>query len=161
MKVKLFPTSTMATYNQKKEELVEELDDNMNARYESGMSYEDFETEYDEFVRYYYNTHPMSQYEINAIVENDLQIYLKIDQVAREYWCELTGDVYDKSGMENIVPLWRLAIADEWKNEYLEGLYEHLTNPHHEDDEDEDGEIPQPPPPPPPPPPQDPLTIQQ
>ena len=153
MKVKLIPTSTMATYTQKKEELVEELDDNMNARYEEGMSYEDFENEYDEFVLYYYNTHPMSQNEINSIVENDLQIYLEIDQVAREYWCELTGEVYTKSGMENIVPLWRMAVADEWKHEYLEGLHEHLQNPQ---DEDEDGEIP-----PPPPPPQDPLTRQQ
>jgi len=144
----------MATYTQKKEELVEELDDNMNARYEEGMSYEDFENEYDEFVLYYYNTHPMSQYECVAIVGNDLQIYLEMERVAREYWLELTGEPYDKSGMVNIVALWRIAVADEWKHEYLEGLYEHLQNPQ---DEEEDGEIP----PPPPPPPQDPLTIQQ
>jgi len=144
----------MATYTQKKEELVEELDDNMNARYEEGMSYEDFENEYDEFVLYYYNTHPMSQYECVAIVGNDLQIYLEMERVAREYWYETTGEPYDKSGMVNIVPLWRLTIAEEWKNEYLEGLHEHLQNPQ---DEDEEGEIP----PPPPPPPQDPLTIQQ
>jgi len=144
----------MATYTQKKEELVEELDDNMNARYEEGMSYEDFENEYDEFVLYYYNTHPMSQYECVAIVGNDLQIYLEMERVAREYWYETTGEPYDKSGMVNIVALWRIAVADEWKHEYLEGLYEHLQNPQ---DEEEDGEIP----PPPPPPPQDPLTIQQ
>jgi len=144
----------MATYTQKKEELVEEIDDNMNARYESGMSYEDFETEYDEFILYYYNTHPMTQYECVAIVGNDLQIYLEMERVAREYWYETTGEPYDKSGMVNIVALWRIAVADEWKHEYLEGLYEHLQNPQ---DEEEDGEIP----PPPPPPPQDPLTIQQ
>lgn len=145
----------MATYTQKKEELVEEIDDNMNARYESGMSYEDFETEYDEYIQYHYNTHPMTEYECIAIVGNNLQTYLQMERVARIYCYETTGEPFNKSGMENIIPLWRLAIAEEWKNEYLEGLHEHLQNPHHEDDEDDEAEIP------PPPPPQDPLTRQQ
>ena len=137
----------MATYTQIVNEFEAELDENTRSRYEEGMTYDEFETEYDEFVLYHYNTHPMTQYECVAIVGNNLQIYLEMEKIAREYHQELTGEPYDKSGMENIIALWRVYMCDNWKHLHFETTYEILVG-----NEDEDGnEIPQ----------EDPLTRQQ
>ena len=110
-----------------KNDIREELKEVATDRFEDEYTYEEFETDFDEYIQHKYNTHPMTKYECIAIVGNDLQLYLEMDQVAREYWCELTGEVYNKSGLVNIVPLWLLSVAEEWKNEELESLYNELT----------------------------------
>ena len=114
----------MAT--QMKNELMEDMSENMRSRFESGMTFEEYENECDEFIQYHYNTHPMTKYECVAIVGNNLQAYLEMEEEVNTYWLELTGEEYNKSGLENIIPLWRLAVAEEWKNENLESLYEEL-----------------------------------
>jgi hypothetical protein len=115
--------------NDIREELKEVVTDSsfFTERFEDEYTYEEFETDFDEYIQHRYNTHPMTKDECIAIVGNDLQLYLEMDQVAREYWCELTGEVYNKSGLVNIVPLWLLSVAEEWKNDELESLYNELT----------------------------------
>ena len=110
-----------------KNDIREELKEEMTERFEEGFTYDEFMEDCDTHIQYKYNTHPMTKYECVAIVGNDLQLYLEIDQVAREYWCELTGEVYNKSGLVNIVPLWLLSVAEEWKQDELENLYEELS----------------------------------
>ena len=110
-----------------KETQQEEIVDNMKHRYKNGMSYDEFETTYDEFVQDYYNIDDMNEYGCISIVGFDLKAYLEMEEVVRNYCLELTGEEYTKYGLVNIVPLWQLAICDEWKNENLKKLYEELS----------------------------------
>jgi len=90
-----------------------------------------FMEECDEWIQHKYNTHPMTKDECIAIVGNDLQLYLEMEEEVSAFWCELTGDDYTERGIEKIVPLWLLSVAEEWKNNELENLYEELTRDPH------------------------------
>ena len=111
-----------------KNDIREELKEEMTERFEDEYTYDKFMEDCDTHIRIKYNTHPMTKYECIAIVGNDLQLYLEMEKEVSTYWQELTGGVdYTDRGMLNIVPLWLLSVAEEWKNDELENLYEELT----------------------------------
>ncbi len=88
---------------------------------------DEFMEECDEWIQHKYNTNPMTKDECIAIVGNDLQLYLEMEEEVSAYWQELTGGDYTERGMVKIVPLWLLSVAEQWKNDELENLYEELT----------------------------------
>ena len=117
----------MATYTQIKSEIEDDVCENVKCRFEVGFTYDEFENECEEHIQYHYNTHPLTKYECIAIVGNNLQIYLEMEEKVNEYWNETMGEDYTKSGLVNIVPLWKYIIVQEWKQEELETLYEELA----------------------------------
>ncbi len=110
-----------------KNDIREELKEVATDRFEDEYTYEEFDTDFEEYLQHRYNTHPMTKYECVAIVGNDLQLYLEMEEEVNAYWYEITGEDYTKSGMVNIVPLWLLSVAEEWKNDELENIYEELA----------------------------------
>ena len=110
-----------------KNDIREELKEEMTERFEEGFTYDEFMEDYDTHIQYKYNTHPMTKYECVAIVGNDLQLYLEMEEEANAYWNELLGEDYTERGMVKVVPLWLLSVAEEWKNDELENLYEELS----------------------------------
>ena len=110
-----------------KNDIREELKEEMTERFEEGFTYDEFMEDCDTHIQYKYNTHPMTKYECFAIVGNDLQLYLEMEVEAKLYCYEIMGDDYVKTGLVNIVPLWLLSVAEEWKQDELENLYEELS----------------------------------
>ena len=110
-----------------KNDIREELKEVATDRFEDEYTYEEFETDFEEYIQHRYNTHPMTKYECFAIVGNDLQLYLEMEVEAKLYCYEIMGDDYVKTGLVKIVPLWLLSVAEEWKNDELENLYKELA----------------------------------
>ncbi len=110
-----------------KNDIREELKEEMTERFEEGFTYDEFIEDCETHIQYKYNTHPMTKYECVAIVGNDLQLYLEMEEEANAYWNELLGEDYTGRGMLEVVPLWLLSVAEEWKQDELENLYEELS----------------------------------
>ncbi len=110
-----------------KNDIREELKEEMTERFEEGFTYDEFIEDCETHIQYKYNTHPMTKYECVAIVGNDLQLYLEMEEEANAYWNELLGEDYTERGMVKVVPLWLLSVAEEWKQDELENLYEELS----------------------------------
>ena len=132
MKIKLYRLSNMEGHDglkmdTMKNDIREELKEEMTERFEEGFTYDDFMEDCDTHIQYKYNTHPMTKYECEPIVGNDLEDYLEMEEEACAYYKEVCGEDYTERGMVKIVPLWLLSVAEEWKNDELENLYEELT----------------------------------
>ena len=115
--------------NDIREELKEVVTDSsfFTERFEDEYTYEEFETDFDEYIQHRYNTHPMTKDECIAIVGNDLQLYLEMEEEACASWLEVCGEDWAERGMVKIVPFWLLTVAEEWRNDELENLYNELT----------------------------------
>ncbi len=122
MLCKMTTTMTVSEcqYNRAVKDIREEIEENVF--HEAGMSMEKFEEAVDETIYFKFNYNPMTEYECECIV-GSLPLYLKLEQVASEYYLDSTGEDFPGRGLVDIVSMWRVAEAERWKQEEMENFF--------------------------------------
>jgi len=113
-------TVSECQYNRAVKDIREEIEENVF--HEAGMSMEKFEEAVDETIYFKFNYNPMTEYECECIV-GSLPLYLKLEQVASEYYLDSTGEDFPGRGLVDIVSMWRVAEAERWKQEEMENFF--------------------------------------
>jgi hypothetical protein len=76
----------------------------------------------DRFIEEEYNTSYMTKYECMNFINNNLGIYLEMEQVCLDFYESELGDVWTGRGVVSVVTLWQYICADNFLRDNYDAI---------------------------------------
>lgn len=82
----------------------------------------------EEFLQEKFNTVLETKFECSEFINGDLNVYLKMEEVACKMWEDMMDEDYPDRGLVRIVNIWKYFIAKEYVLENYDLMLEHYNH---------------------------------